>query len=325
MLQDKRRHKRIDVSTVVEIKSSKDPTNPCLGITRNFSYEGFNFGSRSSDLEVGENIGFKINHPQDSSYFSDKAKIVWKKRDKKFDYCMGVKFKEIDKATKGKMLEIVSLAGNIPVDSFLSDKSDKDIHVEGTGATDHEIFIDGPEKTGSFGDVEASHDEKFKLNREEVSDTELQMDIDQTTHDKISPLKKDHRKKIWLYSLIAITVMVALFAIFENFDKIFKNSNSVSIKSAPREEIDRKHSTNPVVDSQTDNIEYYIQVGAWKHPDNAQEMLIKLKQYYPDAYVTVENNFHKIRIPVIPTSGQGTDISKDIERKFSIKPIIVRK
>jgi hypothetical protein len=325
MLQDKRRHKRFDVSTVVEIKSLKAPTNLCLGITRNFSYEGFNFGSQTSSLEVGEYIGFKINHPQDSSYFSDKARIVWKQKDKKFDYCMGVKFKELDKATKGKMLEIVSLAGNIPVESFLSGKSGKDIHVEDTGAIDHEIFVDDSEKSELLEDVEAAHDKTFKLDREEVSDTGLHMDIGQAANDNISPIKKDHRKKLWLYLPIAITLIVALFVLFENFNKIFKNSVSVSIKSAPHKEIDKEHSTNTVVDTQTDKSEYYVQVGAWKNPDYARELLIKLKQYYPAAYITVENNFHKIWIPVTLNNGQGADISKDIEEKFNIKPIIVRK
>lgn len=325
MFQDKRRHKRFDVSTVVDIKSLKAPTNICLGITRNFSYEGFNFGSQSCDLEVGENIRFKINHPQDSSYFSDTAKIIWKQRDNKFEYRMGAKFKEIDKATKTKMLEIVSLAGNIPFDSFLSVKNDKDIHVEDTGAIDHKIIVDEPEKSELFEDVEAAHDETFELDIEEVSDIELHMDIDQSTYDKISPIKKDARKKIWLYIPIAITIIVALFIIFEHFSKIFKSPISVSIKSAPQEDIDKKRSTDNVADAQTKNIEYYIQVGAWKNSDNAQKMLIKLKQYYPDAFITVENNFHKVWIPEIMNRSQGANISKDIEGKFNIKPIIVRK
>jgi hypothetical protein len=325
MLQDKRIHKRFDVSTVVEIKSLKSPTNFCLGITRNFSYEGFSFESQSRDLDIGENIGFKINHPQDSSYFSDAAEIVWKQRDNKYDYCMGVKFKEIDKATKSKMLEILSLAGNIPVDSFLSDKNDKDIHLEDTGAIDNEIFVNEPEKTGLFEDVEAAHDEAFELDKEEVSDTGLTMDIGQAIYDNISPIRKDQRKKIWLYLPIAITIIVALFVIFENFNKIFKNPFSASTKAAPHEDIDKKHSTPIVVDAQTGNIEYYIQVGAWQYSDYAQKMLIKLKRYYPDAYITVENNLHKVRIPKIMNKRQGDDISKDIEGKFNIKAIIVRK
>ena len=325
MLHDKRRHKRFDVSTVVEIKSLKAPTNFCLGITRNFSYEGFSFESQSKDLEVGENIGFKFKHPQDSSYVSDAAKIVWKQRDNKFDYFMGVKFREINKATKSKMLEIVSFAGNIPVDSFLSDKSDKDIHIEETEATNHEFFVDEPETTGQVEDVEAAHDETFELDIEEPNDTVLQMDSGQATYDNISPIKKDRRKKIWLYLPIAITIIVALFVIFENFNKIFKSPISVSTKSAPHEDIDKKHSIPIVVDAQTGNIEYYVQVGAWKYPNHAQEMLVKLKRYYPEAYITVQNNLHKVRIPEIMNKKQGANISKDIEGKFNIKPLVVRK
>ena len=88
---------------------------------------------------------------------------------------------------------------------------------------------------------------------------------------------------------------------------------------------DEKDSIPIAVDAQTGNVEYYIQVSAWKSPDHAQEILIKLKQYYPEAYITEENNFHKVRIPGIMNKKQGADISKDIEEKFNLKPIVVLK
>jgi hypothetical protein len=164
----------------------------------------------------------------------------------------------------------------MPVDSFLSDKGDKDIHVE-------------------------------------------------VTDDDTSPIKKDQRKKIWLYIPIAIAIVVTLFVIFENFNKVFKSPIPVSTKSASHQDIDKTDSVPIVVDAQTGNIEYYIQVGAWKYPNNAQKMLIKLKQYYPEAYISVENNLHKVRIPGIMNKKQGANISKDIEGKFNIKPMVVRK
>ncbi|HDH11000.1 MAG TPA: PilZ domain-containing protein, partial [Nitrospirae bacterium] len=267
MIHDKRRHKRFEVFVVVEIKSLKTPANYYLGITRDFSFEGFSFESQSMNLEVGENVEFKFKHPQDSSYVFDTGIIVWKQKDNKFDCFMGVKFKEVDKAAKSKMLEILSFAGNIPVDSFLSDKGDKDIHVEETEATNHEFFVDEPETTRRVEEVEAAHDEIFELDMEEVNDTGLQMDSGQATYDDTSHIKKDQRKKIWLYIPIAIAIVITLFVIFENYNMIFKSPIPVSTKSASHENIYNKHSIPIVIDAQTRNVEYYIQVGAWKHPD----------------------------------------------------------
>jgi len=79
------------------------------------------------------------------------------------------------------------------------------------------------------------------------------------------------------------------------------------------------------VNARTGNAEYYIQVGAWKYPRHARRTLAKLRQYYPEAYITEINYFHKIRIPEIQNNDQAADISKDIEEKFNLKPLIVRK
>lgn len=339
MLNGKRRHKRFEVFVVVEIKLLKAPDNFYLGITKNFSFEGFSFESQSIDFEVGDNIEFKFKHPQYSSDAFYAGEIVWKKKDNKFNSFLGVKFEEIDDAAKSKMLAIVSFASNIPVDSFLSDKCDKDIHV------------DEPETTGRVEEVEAAHDETLELDIEEVDDIGLQMNSGQATHDDTSPINKDQRKKTWLYIPIAIAIVVILFVIFENSNKIVEGPIPVSTKSATHEDIDKKHSIPIVVDAQTTNhlgrfrpediekknpiplvvnakignVEYYIQVGAWKYPDNAEKMLLKLKRNYPEAYITIENNLHKVRIPEIMNKKQGANISRDIEKKFNIKPMVVLK
>ena len=71
--------------------------------------------------------------------------------------------------------------------------------------------------------------------------------------------------------------------------------------------------------------EYYVQVGSWRNYKYAEKILIKLTKYYPDAYIVEQNNFYKGRIPSVMTKKQGTLISKDIEEKFNMKPIIVLK
>jgi len=73
------------------------------------------------------------------------------------------------------------------------------------------------------------------------------------------------------------------------------------------------------------NSKYYIQVGAVKNKNDAQKLLEKIKKYYPKTYMSVHTNFSKIRIPGIMTKKHGDIVSKDIEKKFNLKPMLVLK
>jgi len=75
----------------------------------------------------------------------------------------------------------------------------------------------------------------------------------------------------------------------------------------------------------TEENKFYIQVASFKNPDIAQDILSDLKQDYPAAYLFPQNDFYKLRIPDIKTSEQGHELLKDIEKKFSIKSILVKK
>ncbi len=69
--------------------------------------------------------------------------------------------------------------------------------------------------------------------------------------------------------------------------------------------------------------EYYIQVGTWKNPAYAESMLAKLKQYYPDVYVTRKNNFNVIRIPDIRNKQEGNRIIDNIRKRFNLNSLLV--
>jgi hypothetical protein len=53
--------------------------------------------------------------------------------------------------------------------------------------------------------------------------------------------------------------------------------------------------------------------------------LKKLKTYYPEVLIIVENNFHKIRIPGIKSKKQGTLVLEAIKERFDLKPILILK
>ena len=69
---------------------------------------------------------------------------------------------------------------------------------------------------------------------------------------------------------------------------------------------------------------YYVQVGAWKHPDLAEKMFIKVKEKYHEAHTVIENDLHKVRIPGVKTREEGIKISQDIEKKYNVHPIVMR-
>ena len=78
-------------------------------------------------------------------------------------------------------------------------------------------------------------------------------------------------------------------------------------------------------EGETINNEYYVQVGTWRNFNYAEMVLLKIKKYYPQAYIAKQNVFKIIRIPGVLTEKQGAIMSKDIENKFNLKSIIVLK
>lgn len=71
-----------------------------------------------------------------------------------------------------------------------------------------------------------------------------------------------------------------------------------------------------------DHDKYYVQIGAWKNPGLAETMLKNTRKLYRNAYILIENDLHKVRIPGGQTKEEGIRISKDIEKKFSIKTFV---
>ena len=78
-------------------------------------------------------------------------------------------------------------------------------------------------------------------------------------------------------------------------------------------------------EGETINNEYYVQVGTWRNFNYAEMVILKIKKYYPNAYIAKQNVFKIIRVPGVLTKKQGAIMSEDIEIKFNLKPIIVFK
>jgi len=67
---------------------------------------------------------------------------------------------------------------------------------------------------------------------------------------------------------------------------------------------------------------YFLQVGAWKNPDLAKKTLSQLHRDYAEAYSFLKDNFQIIIIPNILTKERANALSKEIENKFDLKPLI---
>jgi tetratricopeptide (TPR) repeat protein len=76
-----------------------------------------------------------------------------------------------------------------------------------------------------------------------------------------------------------------------------------------------------ITSSDKDN-RFAVQVGAFKIPDNADNIVEKLKADYLNAYIEKENNFNTVRIQGIKTRKAGDRVMKEILKKYNFKPFL---
>lgn len=410
-IANRRAFRRFDIIAVLEFKLMTALAGTFAGITNNFSYEGFCVETQCATFEPGDNLELSLSHPHSDLTVSVPASVVWKKTADKFACLMGLKLKETELDKRLRMLEIMSAAGDVPVDSFLSDGSDegtgdeetpstapysdplkKDIAVpepEGTQEEDieDESFRDegllGSEKNLLTGNKSGNFfNEVFKAAQTEGPEAEDMLDEEVVKSDMTWPGNNDRKdetyqalagsnhllkqllgNKTFIYTSITAVIIgisvYALFLIFQRPGNGIKSPAPVPAQSAFQQEQEQSNILPPVQDAghneavpaiqvpdehrisnskilapevpavlpvppttrTTDNKTRYIQVGAWRNPDNAREMLQKLKKYYPDAYLTPGKSFNKIKIPVTDKT-RASKIMKDIEVKFKLKSFL---
>ncbi len=140
MLDNRRKFHRFDSETMVEFRPLKKTNENSVGMTRDFSSAGFSFESQNYDLEPEEDLEFKLIHPNCDLSVSVQGKAVWKEKSK-FACVTGIELKELDKTTRKRMLEIVSVNGNIPDDSFHYGKDKESVVTEKEGIKSEEEFL----------------------------------------------------------------------------------------------------------------------------------------------------------------------------------------
>ncbi len=411
MMPNRRTFQRFNIITVLEFKLLTAIAVTFAGITRNFSYEGFCLETQCVTFEPGDSLEVSLSHPHSDLTVSIPAYVVWKSNADKFACLMGIKLREMELDTKLRMLEIMSAAGDVPVDSFLSDGSDDDgTWKEETGermpdlnllpadkAAPEQVKPDdedtGPEvfrhekplstQEGLFTEEKpvSSFNEVFKQAQTEgpeqdiMNEEGLESDmpwpkvnaVEGKTARSALDLKHLLGNKTFIYS--SITVVLLAVCVY-TLSLIFKIPDTVTITPVPtpeqstyrqeetlirpvspvevagddkaaapaiqpldeqpisktesskatKQEVPAAVRQRPVINANNDKAQY-VQVGAWRNPDNAKEMLQKIKKYYPDAYLIAGTKLNKVKIPVKDKT-QGNMIIKDIENKFHIKPML---
>jgi hypothetical protein len=117
MSYENRKFQRFDIFLVIAIKSIKQTAEYCLGMTRNFSSQGFSFELDNFDINLKDNIQFKLKHPQHDWHVALVGNVVWKQEyDTKCK--AGIKLREMDKETIAKLSEIISVNNSVPDDLF---------------------------------------------------------------------------------------------------------------------------------------------------------------------------------------------------------------
>jgi hypothetical protein len=402
MLPDNRKFQRFDINTVLEFKGADGYGESFIGIARNFSCEGFSLETQCLAFKPGNNLEVTLKHPRKDLTISLKGKVVWKRNDGKFACVLGIEFIDMDLDIRLSMLEILSITGNIPIDSFVIEKEVEDeTEQEGTTGYDNEyneaqknspvteIPMEDDEYAGQSGiesTLVSSQDpgeplyENFNsgvyteqpgaddILSEERKDDLSEKEIEQT-YDESSTFQGNflvHKKKLIYASVTAVVAITLIYNLFGGSSDVAKNTPPVSTKSAssqknnnilqpilpagdaqpsgvigrvvPRlvppvsgqvkkgKDVEDKNvkTRQPQTDIQAvDNKSYFIQVGAWKNSNYASRMMVKVKKYYPDAYMIAESGFIKIKVPGIKNKTQGNRILKDIKDKFGVTPLLV--
>jgi cell division septation protein DedD len=337
MLVERRKNKRLDICVIVECKALESSMSS-LGITRDFAGNGFSFESQDFDVEPGQSLDFKFKNAESNLYVSAEGEIVWKKRNREFGYLMGIRFNEIDSETKRQMYEAVSATGHVPLNYFISDNGDDedyaDMYYE-PADSDDEVDSD-PDSDERIEQEITMLEEQLTLDPEDGKNSTARGETMQAAMTHTFPVNINRRKKKPIYEpivkiIILLLLLLAAIFLFGEKDEVLE-SLPATINQEPVifEEIKTRQIAQTVayvepltVDADLPEAPFFVQVGAWKNPEYSNEILPRLQELYPDAYVVVENNFNIIRIPDIMNREQGWVMLEEIADKFNLTGLVI--
>lgn len=96
MQPEKRKYKRTDIFLIIHFRLIHNSYEYAIGISRNYSDDGFSIESHSFDYKPGQLMECTIRHPGSKTSVSILGQVVWKKEGW-YDAVMGIKFLHISK------------------------------------------------------------------------------------------------------------------------------------------------------------------------------------------------------------------------------------
>jgi len=316
--RERRTSERSDIYRVIQFKSLKATAGYSLGISRNLSYEGLSFESQAVNIEPGEELELAFKNPHGGVVVSCRGSIIWKKESDKFKIFAGIKFQNLNKTAKDNIMDMLSLSEDMLPDIF-SRREYAGPSVKETNNIEAHKEEPGPARRTErqlYSGETVNGDESGYISKADIYKSDL------------IPKKDGHRKKTGLYitvaSLVLTAIVITVFVLLSNDKKDTGVSSIVSPRQASPPAAPIKQTLPADGKARIEKPDYSIQVGAWKNPDYAREMLLKLKKYYAGAYMDKRNNFHFIKIKGISTQQQGAAIVQDINKRFGLKPILIK-
>jgi len=327
-LNKRRKFNRNDCSLFIEFRPFKGVASYYLGLIKNFSSEGFSFTFQNFTLEPGQRLQFKLKHPRSNLMSSFLGDIIWQE-EKAIKYSAGVKFYDVNKKNKKMILKVICDSCNTHVNSLLKRNDTGELlsdELISRIPNKYRNKFSGLYKTALILVTTAT---VLSLpvvleNFEDGSSKPITEFMKSMAIDNINKMKdvfNNTNSQIHNRDIQTVNNSVQL--------QTAEKSNSIevleeNIPSAIKEkEPDIKLPVN--IKELTEEHKFYIQVASFKDPDVAHRVLLELKQDYPAAYIFPHNDFYKLRIPDIKTSEQGHELLKDIEKKFNIKSILLKR
>ena len=328
LLNRRRKINRFESSLFIEFRPFKEVAAYFLGLTRDISCEGLSFTFQNCALEPGQRVQFKLKHHASNSMISFLGDVIWQEQ-QDIKCSAGVKFCDVNKKHKKILLQIISDSCNVPVNALFQSRD------TGNTLTNERISRRPDRYRSTYRGwyraalilVTTAAVLFLPAVIEDLEDgsskpaTEFIQSMAGNNTDEMHTVSKNKNIHINNRDIPPVDNS-AQFLSTEN-SNLNKESEG-NIPSAIKEK-DPDNKLQGIIKELTEEHTFYIQVASYKNPDIAEGMLLELKQDYPAAYLFFLNDFYKLRIPDIRTSEQGHKLLKDIEKKFNIKPILVKR
>lgn len=107
MSEERRHYDRKDIFMIAEYRPFRSRQSYAIGITTDFSEDGFCFEAQGGDLKTGDFLEFVLKDPKGELELPVSGEVVWK-RDSWYKCIIGVQFHELDDAGRQNLLETVT-------------------------------------------------------------------------------------------------------------------------------------------------------------------------------------------------------------------------